>query len=356
MKRIFTLALAALWVFAALGAKAEKNNHIQARLELMTIEEKVAQMFLARCPSSGALETIERYQPGGYILFAGDFEGETSESISETIALYQAASKVPMLIGVDEEGGTVTRVSRYKAFRDSKFKSPRALYEDGGMHAIIEDAQEKSRLLKSLGVNFNLAPVCDLANSGAFMGSRSISDDPEVASLFAASVVRVMNQEGILSALKHFPGYGANADTHVGLVVDKRDYAAFVKRDFLPFEAAIRAGAGCVLVSHNIVNAMDKNSPASLSPEVHRVLREELGFTGVVMTDDLAMGAITEQYGAGESAVMAVEAGGDLLCSTQFVTQYKAVLEAVKDGRISEARIDQSVERILTWKQSANIL
>ena len=357
MRRLCAFLMLLLLLGAPLGAYAQ-DEHLtpQAVLESMTLEEKVAQMFLARCPSSEALKTVTNYQPGGYILFSDHFKEQTPDSIKERIDAFQDASRVPMLIGVDEEGGTVTRVSRHKAFRDAKYQSPRALFEAGGLVRIAEDAREKSELLLSLGVNFNLAPVCDMSKSGDFMYARSMGDDTDLVSLYAVTVTRAMQESGILSALKHFPGYGGNSDTHVGFAVDKRDYETFLARDMQPFKAAIDAGAGCVLVSHNIVNCMDADAPASLSPEVHRVLREELGFTGVIMTDDLYMQAIRDFVGVSEAAVRAVEAGNDLLCCTDFKTQYAAVLGAVESGRIDESRIDESVLRILKWKERIELL
>lgn len=326
-------------------------------LQGMGLEEKVAQLFLARCPGSGALAQVEEYGPGGYILFADHFKDQDPASVRELIASWQEASPIPMLIGVDEEGGTVTRVSRYQAFRAEKFRSPRALFEEGGIPRIVEDAQEKSELLLSLGVNFNLAPVADIStSSGDFMYSRSLGQDPETTSLYVGSVVEAMNQCGIASALKHFPGYGSNRDTHNGIARDKRPYDSFVTGDFLPFQAGIEAGAGCIMVSHNIVNCMDAKRPASLSPKVHRILREELGFSGVIMTDDLAMGAISKFAGKKSAAVTAVRAGNDLLCVKGFAEPYNAVLKAVKKGAIEESRIDESVRRILIWKLGLGII
>ena len=156
--------------------------------------------------------------------------------------------------------------------------------------------------------------------------------------------------------LKHFPGYGDNEDTHTGIAHDGRSWDTFVTSDFLPFQAGIDAGAQMVLVSHNIVSAMDSRLPASLSPEVHRILREELGFTGVIVTDDLYMDGVRHFTGDEEAAVLAVQAGNDLLCCTDFQTQVPAVLAAVERGEITEERIDQSVLRILELKMALGLL
>ena len=156
-------------------------------------------------------------------------------------------------------------------------------------------------------------------------------------------------------SLKHFPGYGNNVDTHTGIAVDERDRETFYAQDFRPFAAGIAQGAQTVMVSHNIVKAFDAEFPASLSPEMHRVLREDLGFEGVIVTDDLGMGAVAE-YTDGRVAVQAVIAGNDLLITKEYETQYQEVLTAVNDGVITEQRIEESVYRILRMKVSMGLL
>jgi beta-N-acetylhexosaminidase len=156
--------------------------------------------------------------------------------------------------------------------------------------------------------------------------------------------------------LKYFPGYGNNVDTHTGIATDNRSYDTFVKSDFLPFEAGIEAGAGSILVSHNIVTSMDKDYPASLSAKVHEILRKDLSFNGVIMTDDLSMEAITKYTGNQKAAVLAVTAGNDLLIATDFDVQIPAVIAAVKDGTISEDQIDEAVLHVLIWKLTLGII
>ncbi|MCI8594513.1 MAG: beta-hexosaminidase [Oscillospiraceae bacterium] len=333
------------------------KNRVDELLAAMTVEEKVGQMFLARCPEVGGGAFAERYALGGYVLFGRDFKDCTPQQVRERVASYQAAAKVPMLIAVDEEGGTVVRVSRYPAFRPEPFQAPREVYANGGLDALRADAAEKSELLLSLGINVNLAPVCDLSdNSSDFIYDRSLGGDGETVGECVSAIVETMNKKEIGSVLKHFPGYGNNADTHTGIAYDRRALETFEQADFVPFRAGIEAGAGGVLVSHNIVFAMDDALPASLSPEVHRILREELGFDGVVITDDLAMDAIGQFTDGETAAVLAVEAGNDLLCCSDVETQYPAVLEAVQSGRITEERLDESVRRVLLWKLKLGLL
>ncbi len=339
------------------GIFANYYKQAEELMNSMTIEEKVGQMFLARYPETGMLNEIKNHNPGGYILFARDFQNETPQTILEELKENQNNSKIKMILGVDEEGGTVTRVSRYKAFRSSKFLSPQALYKKGGLEAIIEDSSEKSELLKSIGINMNLAPVVDISeDKTSFIYNRSYGKSAEETAIYAEEVVKAMNRDNMISVIKHFPGYGNNVDTHTGIAVDNRSYETFETEDFLPFKSAIEAEVPCVLVSHNIVNCMDKNKPASLSEKVNKILREELGFTGIIMTDDLAMDAVKTYVEDGKAAVQAVLAGNDMIISSSFVKQKKEVLNAIKNGVISEDIINTAVRRILAFKMSYGII
>lgn len=335
----------------------EAPDPLEALLENMTIEEQVGQLFLARCPDTNAAQDISIYHLGGYILFGRDFKGQTPDSLRQTLASYQEAAKIPLLIAVDEEGGTVCRVSSNAAFRKKRFPSPRSLYELGGIELAVGTEGEKCQLLSDLGINVNMAPVCDVTTDpNAFMYRRSLGQNPKIISDYIQQTVIAMDAYKIGSVLKHFPGYGNNDDTHVGIAIDTRELTELENGDLLPFQAGIDAGCGAVLVSHTIVNSLDMQFPASLSPAVHQYLREEMGFDGVIVTDDLIMEAITDLYGTGEAAVLAVLAGNDLLCSSDYQTQYSAVLDAVNSGRISEETLREAVLRVLRWKDALGLL
>ncbi len=322
-----------------------------AILNGMTMEEKVGQLFLARCPADGAAQKAADYALGGYILFGQDFKDKTKDQAAADIASYQAAAGTPMLIAVDEEGGTVNRVSRYGQYRSIPFKSPQALYKEGGFDLVQTDAADKCRLLSQLGINVNMAPVADITtDSDAFMYKRSFAQDATTTGKYVYNVTTVMEAEGMGSVLKHFPGYGNALDSHTAITYDERPLEDFYASDFLPFKEGIKAGADAILVCHNIVKSMDADNPASLSPAVHQILREDLSFDGVIVTDDLYMDAIRTAMDIGEAAIRAVEAGNDLLCVTEFEIQVPAVIDAVRYGRIAEERIEESVMRILLWK------
>ena len=323
----------------------------------MSLEQRVGQLFLARCNAETAIQDIQQYHLGGLVLFGEDFENQSMESMRQTIAGYQDAAEKPLLIAVDEEGGDVTRISRFSAFRERRFSSLRTRYDLGGLEAVLTEEGEKCLLLSDLGINVNLGPVCDITTDpAAFMYTRSLGQDAQTTADVTAAIVNLMKDYRVGSVLKHFPGYGNNADTHTGIAVDSRPLSDFESQDFLPFSAGIQAGCGGILVGHILVEALDPELPASLSPAVHRYLREELGFSGVIMTDDLVMQAITDQFGAGEAAVMAVLSGNDLLCSTEYAVQYEAVLQAVLDGRIDIDVLNSAVRNVLEWKISLGLL
>ena len=339
-----------------------------ALLEDMTLEEKAGQLFFVRVPAENAVEDVMTYHLGGYLLFGRDTQNKTASELIQTIASYQAAAELPLLIGVDEEGGTVVRVSSNPHLRSKKFSSPGKLWKQG-LDALLRETREKSILLKSLGFNVNLAPVADVStNSGDFIYDRTTGMDAEETADYTARVTEAQSFYGLGSVLKHFPGYGNNKDTHTGVAVDERSMETFLEQDFLPFQAGIaveetvwpsgelRRLRPAVLVSHNIVNCMDPSLPASLSPEVHRILREDLGFDGVVMTDDLAMDAVKAYAADGAVAVMSLQAGNDLVVTTDYRTQIPRVIQAVKDGALEEETVDAACLRVLRWKLELGLL
>lgn len=332
-------------------------DELQQLLAGMTLEEKVGQMFLARCPRRDAARKAAEYHLGGYLLFSEDFEGRTPQTAAAEIASYQAAATVPLFIGVDEEGGAINRISRFSAFRAAPFPSPQQLYQADGLAAVRRDTLEKCAFLRGLGINMNFAPVCDVSTEESdFIYARTLGQGPQQTAAYAREVVQAMAGQGVASVLKHFPGYGNNADTHTGIAHDMRSYETFEQADFVPFRAGIEAGANVVLVCHNIVECMDASMPASLSPRVHEILRQELGFSGVIVTDDLYMRGIRDFMGPADAAVQAVLAGNDLLCCTEFEVQVPAVVEAVRHGVIDQAQVDASVLRILCLKQALGLL
>lgn len=339
------------------GIFSDYCNQAKVKASEMTLEERVGQVFLARYPGEDAKAQIAAAHPGGYVLFAKDFKGKSKTAVKSELQSCQSASKIPLILGVDEEGGTVVRVSSNTALAPQRFLSPQSLFNQGGMAAIREDTRQKSQLLLELGLNLNLAPVADVStNRNDFIYARTFGLSAQQTAEYVRNVVKEMNKENISGALKHFPGYGNNTDTHTGIARDQRPYSTFTSSDFLPFTAGIEEEVPCVLVSHTIVDCMDSDRPASLSPKVHQILREKLGFSGIIMTDDLSMEAIRDYTGGSDPAVAAFLAGNDLLLCSDLNQSYGALLEAVRSGQVSEERLNESVTRILAWKYSKGLL
>ncbi|MDY3867125.1 MAG: glycoside hydrolase family 3 N-terminal domain-containing protein, partial [Dysosmobacter sp.] len=335
-----------------LAAEQAREKRLQTLLDSMTLEEKVGQLFFVRCPETNAVEDISTYHLGGYLLFSRDFkDGDnwlTKEQFLEKIQSYQDVAEIPLFIGSDEEGGTVTRASRNPNLFSETFKSPQKLNYIGGIEEILRDTDTRSRELRALGINVNFAPVCDVSTDPKdFIYDRTLGQDANMTADYVRLVVPAMTEGGTLPVLKHFPGYGNNVDTHTGIAVDQRPMETFENSDLLPFQAGIDAGAPFVLVSHNIVTCMDADLPASLSPAVHKVLREACGFEGIAITDDLAMDAVQAYAKNGAVAVMALQAGNDMIITTDYRTQIPAVIAAVQDGTLDESVIDNACLRVL---------
>lgn len=335
------------------GIFEEYYEKAYKKLKSMKVEEKVGQMLLVRM-SSEATSMINDYNVAGFVMFANDFKDKTKEDIKREINQYQKLSKIPLLFAVDEEGGSVVRISKYKNFREYPFSSPQDIYKQNGMNGIIEDTKEKSILLNSLGININLAPVSDVAeNNDDFIYDRSFGVDASLTAEYVKNVVKTYNENNMGSCLKHFPGYGNNVDTHTGIAIDKREYSNFENNDFIPFIEGIKEGVPSILVSHNIVESMD-SVPASLSLNVHNILREKLKFTGVIMTDDLDMDAI-KKYVSNPN-VEAVKSGNNLLLTTDYKTSYNDIINAYNNKEISLEMIDKAVFKVLAWKYSMGVL
>ncbi len=361
MRRLTILILSIL-MLAGCGADSEKPSNITEELPAvsseeyknnMTLEEKIGQLFMVRCDSITEND-IKNMQPGGIIMFSSDFDGLTKDSVKNKTEGFNKLSNIAPYIAVDEEGGTVVRVSSHKNLAPEKYESPQYYYNKGGMSLVLDNAAEKSELLLSLGINMNLAPVADVSQDPKhFIYERSFGRNVAETADYVKQVVEVMEEHNITSCLKHFPGYGGNIDTHQYVAIDNRPLSQFRSADFLPFKSGIAAGADFVLVAHNIVTAIDPDMPATLSKPIHDILRNELGFRGIIITDDMAMAAAADYSEPYKAAVLA---GNDMVIVTDFKAAYDEVYNAVRNGEIPESIIDAAVDRILTAKKEKGII
>lgn len=350
----------------------------------LTLEEKVGQLFLVR-PDALDLritqeelddayadgvteltatmqETLAQYPVGGVVLFGKNLRN--AEQIKNFTAQLGSATKVPMFIGVDEEGGLVARLAKVESLGLPQYESAAAVAAQG-TEAVRQMSVTIGSYLKEYGFNLDFAPDADVNTNpdNPVIGTRAFSSDPDTAAASVQAAVEGFTETGVLCSLKHFPGHGDTAqDSHLGTASTDRTLDDMRGCEFKPFAAGIAAGAPMVMVGHitapNAVPAEEAGLPATFSHTlVTDVLRGELGFDGLIVTDSMAMGAITENYTAGEAALAALEAGVDLLLMPAGLTEaFDAVVEAVESGRWPESELDARVERILAAKAAAGLL
>ncbi len=316
----------------------------------LSLDEKIGQIILPRVPDTGAIDDLIKYKFGGYVLYTKDFENKEKTEVITMINNFQNNSKIPLLIATDEEGGTIVRASSNSKLIDTPFKSPSDVYKNGGLDAVKNDTIKKSEFLTSLGINLNLAPVVDVSTSpDNYIYQRSLGESATTTADFAKTVINASKGKNVSYTLKHFPGYGANTDTHQGESKDSRDKDTIMKNDIIPFQAGVEAGAEAVMMSHHISEAFDKDNPASLSKEVHNLLRNDLKFTGIIMTDDLDMAGITAPH-KNTMIKDAILSGNDILIVTDYKTAITKIKSLLDSGEVSEDMISKLAFRVLAWK------
>jgi len=344
-----------------------------------TLREKIGQMlivgFRGCIPDEVALAVrdVREHHVGGIILFDQEMAGGTIDSsgvrrrniqspaqVKELVACLQAQARVPLLVSIDQEGGRVNRLKPAYGFPASISHEELGKMDD--LAETFRHAAATAATLASLGINLNLAPVVDLdanPDNPIIKGKgRSFASDPEKVARHAAEFVRAHREHGVLTCAKHFPGHGsAKGDTHLGLVDVT---ATWDERELVPFQRLIEAGRCDVVMSAHVFNArLDPERPATLSRAVITgLLRERLGFQGVVTSDDMEMKAISSHYGLEKSVPMAIEAGVDVLCfgnnmsyDPDIAPKAIGIIErAVRDGKISETRIEEAWGRVMKLK------
>ena len=326
-------------------------------LNSMTLEEKIGQLFIVRYENIDEEDEVKQYQLGGITFYGKDFRYEDKDSIIELINSLQSDVKIPMFMSVDEEGGSVARVSRWYQYRSEIFLSPRDYYEQGGLDLVLQMEEEKAQLLSSLGLNMNLSPVADISDKpGAFMYDRSLGEDAYTTAEFVCRTAKISADYGVGSVIKHFPGHGNNTDTHFYTTRDTRSLEELKENDLIPFQAAMDEENSAIMIGHTVVEELDDEYPASLSKKVHDYIRKQMSFDGVIMPDALDMDTVSSSFNGENVAVLAIMAGNDILCTSEYKEQYEAVLQAVKDNKISIEQIDESVLRILRWKMQLGII
>lgn len=343
------------------GIFAENADKASTYVAGMTTEEMVGQLVMGICAdSSTASAEINKYFLSGMLFESDNFQGMSKEEITSALGNAASQSKIKPILAAQEEGGMYTTVSDLDAFPEYDFNAPRIEFATGGLQAVEKAEDSKATLLKSLGFNFNLAPVIDLADSSdQIMYSRSVSEEIDTASVYAEYAAKFNQAKGISVALKHFPGYGTipdSANTGVDVITDDRDAATIRGKDYIPFKAGVDAGAHCVVVSNVLVKNLDAAHTAALSPAIHTELRGTIGFTGIIMTDVLD-GLDYSAYAEGNKpAVQAVLAGNDIVLVRDYATAYNDILAAVNAGTITETRLKTACTRVIAYKYTAGIM
>ena len=344
----------------------ELEKKIQAQISEMSLEKKIYQLFFVTPESLTGVDMVtqagdatkaalEQYPVGGIIYFSQNIEDETQ--ITTMTSNSQSYSKIPLFIGVDEEGGSlVARIANNPNFQVPTFPDMKEIGASGDPYKAYEVGSSIGSYLKEYGFNMDFAPDADVLTNpeNTAIGSRSFGSDPQLVSQMVAEEVKGLEEQNVTAVLKHFPGHGSTAeDSHNGAAVVNRSLEELRSAEFLPFEAGIQAGADVVMVGHlQVPQIIPDDTPASLSSVmITDILRNELGFDGLVITDSLSMGAVTEYYTPAEAAVMCIQAGGDmLLIPEDFHQAYQGVLDAVNNQTLSEERINESLTRILRVK------
>ena len=343
------------------GVQWEKD--VMDMIAKMSMREKVGQLFIVepeemignqQAEVVGAIpkEALEQYPVGGIIYFAHNLISK--EQIKNMIQISQSYSKIPLFISIDEEGGRVARVS--KLLEIPEVPSMKEIGESKDSKKAYEVGQIIGTYLKELGFNLNFAPIADIITNAEnqVIGDRSFGEDVDLVSEMVAEVVKGLQEQDISATLKHFPGHGdTKEDSHLGYAYSYRTLEELREAELIPFQRGIDEGVDFVMTGHiSLPSILKDDTPASLSKEITTaLLREELGFEGVIVTDALNMGAIQNHYTAKEAAVAALEAGADIiLMPADFKEAFDGVMEAVESGAISEERIEESVRRILEAK------
>ncbi len=340
----------------------KEEKEILAIIENMTLNEKVCQMFIVapenlnmgetvRSVSPTFISGLEEYPVGGIVCFADNVSSRTQ--LKQMLSDMSELGKTPMFLAVDQEGGRVARLKEnvdFPAF-DSMYS-----YRNDGETAAYENAKTIAEEMKKLGFNLDYAPVADVWSNknNTVIGERAYSDDFSESASLVSAAVKGFHDGGVMCTLKHFPGHGDTfVDTHDALAYVSKTKKELNSQEILPFKAGIAAGADMVMIGHLVIKDIDDKNPATLSDAVVTdYLKQELGFDGVVITDSMAMGAVSTLYGSGELSVRAINAGVDIVLMPKSLSAaVEGVLKAVNDGRVSEDRIDESVMKILKLKR-----
>lgn len=347
----------------------EKAQTAEELLDKMTTEEKVAQLFMVtpealtgynKVTTAEELtqKALEEYPVGGLIYFAENFVSpEQTKGMTGNVQKFaEEISGVPLFLATDEEGGRVARIGGNSAFDVETVPDMASIGAGGDTKAAFQAGKTIGKYLYELGINVDFAPVADVLTNpdNQAIGNRSFGSDPDKVALMDMYLMDGLLEEKVQACVKHFPGHGSSAgDTHTGAVSLDKTLEELKATELVSFQTCIDNGVSFVMVGHiELPQVTGNDRPASLSPKIITdILREDMGYRGIVITDAMNMGAITNRYNSREAAVMAIQAGADmLLMPKDFKEAYQGVLEAIENGDLEMSRVDEAVKRILDLK------
>lgn len=327
---------------------------------IFTTPESITNVGTVIQAGEATKNAIAQYPVGGLVYFDKNFENR--EQTITMLRNTQSFSKIPLFIGVDEEGGRVSRVGKNPAMGVTHQPAMKQIGDANNKAEAYASGQALGRDLSALGVNVNFAPVADvlLFAGNEEIGDRSFGTEPEIVSSMVGEIVKGMEENGLSAVLKHFPGHGSTQEnSHLGTSESLRTLDEIKSTELLPFISGFNAGADMVMVSHmTLTNATEEKVPCSVSKEIITdLLINDLGYEGLIITDSFQMKAITDRYTAGEAAVKAVESGVDMILMPENLQEaHRAIVEAVETGKISQERIEHSVRKILMLKEQKGML
>ena len=341
----------------------EEKEPIDDKINSMTLDEKIGQMIITGFNGSEYNDDMDRlineYKVGGVILFARNIE-DSNQMIELTRALQENNNNIPLFISIDEEGGRVSRLPDDV----EKFPSAFTIGLINNQQTAYENGKEIGYTLKRLGINLDYAPVLDIYSNenNTVIGDRAFSKEESIVSTMGIATMEGIEDADIIPVVKHFPGHGdTEVDSHYGLPIVYKTLEELRNFEFIPFVKAIESGCDVIMVSHIILNEVDSSNPASLSKIViSDLLRKDLEFDKVVITDDMSMGAITSIMSIEEACIKSIEAGCDILLLGNAYEEIEQVINSIKlklyNGEISEEQINKSVKRILELKKKYNMM
>ncbi|OQY39471.1 MAG: hypothetical protein B6229_03710 [Spirochaetaceae bacterium 4572_7] len=342
-----------------------KQTFIDELIENMTIEEKIGQLFIFQIRGYKSLtpnlkEFLDKYKPGGIILFSNNIVND--HQVETLIQEIQRDRDIPMFIGVDEEGGIVSRLGKNSNISVTHLPPALDIGNTGNVELAYNSGKILGRELTALGFNMDMAPVADVNTNpnNPVIGNRTYSADPIIAGEMVSQVIKGLHEYNIASVIKHFPGHGdTSLDSHLGSVVSPHGRERLNQIEFVPFIYGISAGTDAIMTAHMIMPKISSSPlPATLNPEIITdIIRNDLGFNGIVMTDALDMGAIAQHYSSEKAAILGIKAGIDiLLIPYKQSAAYTGLLNAVNSNEISIKRVNKSLTRILSVKYDRSIL